>query len=253
MNARPLLAAQLAALLALAACAAPTPSPAPSSASPPAPAAPQAPAADASVKPGINDPFLAADLDVDHFVDTFEGESREVARERAAIVAVLALRPGEDVADVGAGTGLFLEPLAHAVGNEGRVYALDIAPPFVEHLGRRAREAGLPQVEARLCTERSVDLPDAAVDLAFVCDTYHHFEHPRDSLASLHRALRPGGRLVVVDFERLPGVSRDWVLDHVRAGKDVVRAEIEAAGFRFVDEPVIPGLAENYVMRFRRE
>ena len=85
----------------------------------------------------------------------------------------------------------------------------------------------------------------------FVCDTYHHFTYPRTELASLHRALRPGGRLVVVDFERVEGVSSDWVLEHVRAGKEAVRAEIEAAGFTFLDQPAT-GLEENYCVRFRR-
>jgi predicted methyltransferase len=64
--------------------------------------------------------------------------------------------------------------------------------------------------------------------------------------------LRPGGTLVVVDFERIPGTSRQWVLDHVRADKQTVRAEIESAGFRFVDEPRVAGLSENYLMRFEK-
>jgi predicted methyltransferase len=71
-------------------------------------------------------------------------------------------------------------------------------------------------------------------------------------LGSIFRALRPGGILVVVDFERIPGTSREWVLEHVRADKQTVRGEIESAGFRFIDEPRVPGLEENYLMRFQR-
>ena len=71
-------------------------------------------------------------------------------------------------------------------------------------------------------------------------------------MASLHRALRSGGEVVMVDFERIPGVSREWVLDHVRCGKDEVIAEVEGDGFELVEELAVPGLAENYVLRFRR-
>jgi predicted methyltransferase len=72
-------------------------------------------------------------------------------------------------------------------------------------------------------------------------------------LASLRQALVPGGRLVVVDFERIEGQSRDWVLEHVRADRATFQSEIEAAGFELVDAPVIAGLEENYVLRFRRK
>ncbi len=71
-------------------------------------------------------------------------------------------------------------------------------------------------------------------------------------LRSIRRALRPGGRLVVVDFERIPGVTREWLLSHVRAGKDVVVEEIQAAGFEIAAEPTIPGFEENYCVVFRR-
>jgi predicted methyltransferase len=245
-------------LLLLGACAAPEDSSLTAGAGAPAPAeAPPealapATALEQSVQPGINANFLASDLDVDRFVRTFEGESREIAVHRDEILASLGLAEGMAVADVGAGTGLFLAPLAEAVGSGGRVFAVDISPRFVEHLEQRAAQEGLAQVQVVQCAEDSVELPPASVDAVLVCDTYHHFEYPRSTLASLHAALRPGGRLVVVDFERIPGVSREWTLDHVRAGKDVFRAEIEAAGFRFEDELEVPGMEENYLLRFRR-
>jgi SAM-dependent methyltransferase len=132
------------------------------------------------------------------------------------------------------------------------VYAVDIAPAFIEHVRQRAAAAGLSQVRPVLCDDRSTGLPRGSVDVAFVCDTYHHFEHPADTLASVHDALRPGGRLIVVDFEREPGTSRDWVLEHVRAGRADTIAEIEGAGFRFVRELPVEGLDENYVVEFAR-
>ena len=182
----------------------------------------------------------------------FEGESREIAVERAALAAAVGLAPGEEVADIGAGTGLFLEPFARAVGAEGRVFAVDISPGFVEHLDARIADEGWTNAQTVLCTERSTELQSASVDAAFVCDTYHHFEYPDHTLASLHDALRPGGRLVIVDFEREEGVSDEWVLNHVRAGKSVFRGEIEAAGFTFEEELELDGLAQNYVLVFRR-
>lgn len=201
---------------------------------------------------GLNARFLSPDLDVDQLVDTFESESREIFVQRAEIADLLELSPGLAVADVGAGTGLFLEPFASAVGPGGKVYAVDISPRLIEYMKQRAGEAGWTQVETVLCSERSADLPQASVDVIFLCDTYHHFEYPDATLASLFSALRPGGRLVVVDFERIPGASREWTLNHVRAGKEIVLAEIEAAGFTFEDEPQVPGLTENYVLRFTR-
>jgi SAM-dependent methyltransferase len=211
-------------------------------------AAPPAPGARAE----LNAEYRRTDLDVQPWVERFEGEAREIAACRDALVAALAPLPGEAVADVGAGTGLFTEPIARAVGPQGVVYAVDIAPAFLEHIRARAAAAGLAQVRTVLCDDRSTGLPPSSVDAAFVCDTYHHLEHPVDTLASLHAALRPGGRLLLVDFEREPGASRDWVLDHVRAGRAAVAAEIEAAGFEFVREVRVEGLAENYVLVFRR-
>ena len=206
---------------------------------------------EANAASGINAAFLSKDLDVDEFTERFEGESREVCAKKEAIADALHIEAGMAVADVGSGTGLFLKPLCERAGESGLVYAVDISPVFVQHLRERARDEGLPQVQPVLCGQRSADLPEASVDLAFVCDTYHHFEYPSSTLASLFSAVRPGGELVIVDFERIPGVTREWLLGHVRAGKEVFRAEIEAAGFRFLEE-VDLGFEENYLLRFRR-
>lgn len=205
-----------------------------------------------SAKPGINDDFLGEEVNVQEWVQKFETEAREIAAQKDGIIAAMQLKKGQDVADVGSGTGLFLKPLAVAVGVAGKVYALDIAPDFVETLKNRVRLEKLEQVEVRLSKERSVELPALSLDAAFVCDTYHHFEYPQHVLFSLFRAIRPLGNLYVVDFERIPGTSRQWVMDHVRADKRTFIREIEQAGFEFVEELEVPGLVENYMLRFRR-
>jgi predicted methyltransferase len=71
-------------------------------------------------------------------------------------------------------------------------------------------------------------------------------------MQSIRAALRTGGTLVVIDFERLPGKSRQWVIDHVRGDKSQFREEIEAAGFEFVEEVKIPEFAENYFLKFKK-
>ncbi len=205
-----------------------------------------------SVRPGINDAYR--DADIDQWVERFETDNREVYRERTRIVADLGLKPGMAVADVGAGTGAFTELLAEGVGPAGLVYAVDITPEFVQHIETRMKQAGRGNVRALLCTADSTQLAPASVDLALLCDTYHHLEYPSDTLRSLFGALRAGGTLVVVDFERLEGVSSDWTLEHVRAGRDVVIAEIAKAGFELVERhPRSARLLDNYVLRFRKK
>jgi cyclopropane fatty-acyl-phospholipid synthase-like methyltransferase len=221
-------------------------------AQPQATALPAVSTTEKNVRPGINKGFLSPKLDIKKSLKKFEGESREIFAHRHRIVNHLEIAPGMTVADIGAGTGLFLSLLAKKTAPDGKVYAVDISPTFVDFLEKRCREKALHQVQVVLCKRDSVELPAASVDLVFVCDTYHHFEYPRSTLATIHRALRPGGRMVLVDFDRLPNKSRKWVLDHVRAGKQVFTAEIKAAGFVLEDEVKVKGLRENYLLRFRR-
>lgn len=209
-------------------------------------------AQDASVKPGINDKFLDPKLNVEEWTKKFETESREIFHQREKIVAAIGLQPGMAMADIGAGTGLFTLHFAQAVGENGKVYAVEIAKNFLEHIKARASRASASNVQAILCTEKSVELPEASIDLAFICDVYHHFEYPNASLATLHKALKPGGTLVLIDFKRIPGESSDFVMGHVRAGQEVFEAEVIAAGFEKIDE-VKGVLKENYFVKFRRK
>ena len=202
-----------------------------------------------SVKPGINSSFQN-DPDVDFYIKTFEGEDRAIFAHRNEILDALHLEPGMDIADIGAGTGFFSRMFANAVGPKGTVYAVDIADNFIEHIDAFAKEEKLKNLKAVLCDERSTKLKKASVDIVFICDTYHHFEYPFDTMASIYDALRPGGQVVIVDFERIQGVSNDWTLNHVRCGKGTVTDEIKDAGFDFVEE--VPMMDHQYVIRFKK-
>jgi SAM-dependent methyltransferase len=200
---------------------------------------------------GINDTFLSEDLSVDEYVDRFEGESRAVYAQREAIVEALDLSQGDSIADIGAGTGFFSLLFVDEVGEGGEVQAVEISPNFLEHLRTLSRDRTSGVLKVVEGTERSVELGTNAVDAAFICDVYHHFEYPDDSLASLRDAIRPGGSLYLIDFHRIPGESPEWLVEHVRAGREVFQAEIEAAGFELTEEIELEGLEDNYFLRFQ--
>ena len=124
----------------------------------------------------LNDNFVDPDLDVQAWVERFEGESREVFSERRAVLKATAVKAGDRVADIGAGTGLYTRLFAEAVGAKGWVHAVDISTAFLQHINRTNAELGLGNVTAVLGQSDSITLPPDSVDLAFVCDTYHHLE-----------------------------------------------------------------------------
>jgi len=201
-----------------------------------------------SVRPGINDSFR--DPDPKQFTERFEIESREVFAKRNEILETIALKPTDVVADIGAGTGLFTRLFASKLQPDGRVIAVDIAQKFLDHIEVTCREQNLRNVETLLCKDDSTELPPESIDVAFICDTYHHFEFPKKTMTSLRKALKPGGRVVLIDFRRVEGESSDWTLEHVRAGQDVFEAEIKDAGFRKTGE-VKDLLKENYMVVFQ--
>lgn len=206
-------------------------------------------AQDKSVKPGINDSFR--DPKVDEYIEKFEIESREVFLKRNEILQACGITEGATVADIGAGTGLFTRLLSKAVGDQGRVIAVDIAKNFLDHISKTCREQNLRNVDTLLCTPDSTELEPESIDFAFICDTYHHFEFPSKTLRSLYRALRPGGRIVVIDFKRIEGESTAWVMTHVRAGQEVFEQEILESGFKKKSQK--EGLLkENYFLVFEK-
>ena len=205
-------------------------------------------AAENNVSPGIN--YYYYDAEFEHWVSVFERPGREVYDRRHDIVTALQLEPGMTVADIGAGTGFYTHLFAKQVGNIGKVYAVDISKNFIQNILRAAEAKGLNNVEGIVNNQHSTKLPESSVDIAFICDTYHHFEYPQTMLASIHQALRPGGQLIIIDFRKQHGVSSGWVMSHVRANETAVISEVESAGFRLTEKSQL--LDENFFLKFTK-
>ena len=143
----------------------------------------------------------------------------------ARLIRAIGLRRGQTVAEIGAGTGYLVRRLARALGPEGRVYAVDVEPRMLPILVARLRRGGLANVTPVLGLDDDPLLPARSCDLVLVVNTYHHFPGGPRYLRRLRRLLRPGGRLVNVDFDRRETpvgppverrVARETFLRHAR-------------------------------------
>lgn len=203
-------------------------------------------AQDESLSPEINKPYK--DPNAEKTAANYERENRDVVKAADKIIAACELESGLEVADIGAGTGLFTRPFAAKVAPGGKIYAVDITQPFLDYVAKTCKEQGIDNVKCVLCTAGSAKLPAASIDVAFICDTYHHMEYPYKMLDSIYTAVRPGGRLIIVDYKKEKGVGPEWIFGHVRANKKTVIDEVTKAGFTFVDEVEVMKL--QYLIRF---
>jgi arsenite methyltransferase len=147
------------------------------------------------------------------------------------VVEALGLRPGDRVADLGAGDGYFVPHLAQAVGQQGRVYAVEIDAGLVEALSRRF-PPDATNVEATLGTFEDPCLPDGSIDLVLVVNTYHHVEDRPAYFRRLRGNLRPGGRVAVIDPNQdLGGILGLALEEGHRSSAPVVEEEMREAGY----------------------
>ncbi|KAF4722851.1 hypothetical protein FOZ63_031622 [Perkinsus olseni] len=193
---------------------------------------------------------------LDKFLPIFEGD-RQLKNHLDSLMHILDLKDNTVSVDVGAGTGLLTRELAKLPG--AKVYATEISQGFLDHL-REDTRIDENKVELVKCTEESLCLPDettGAVDLAVLCDVYHHFTHPRAVLSEISTALKNDGRMVLVDYwkdpEKSSKTNKNWVYEHLRGDKKDFVQEITAAGFRVVEEPEIQGVEENYAVVFKKD
>ena len=160
-------------------------------------------------------------------------ERTEREREEAPGKAIDALNLKEDavIADIGAGSGYYSFRISPRIP-KGKVIAVDIQQEMLDFLKKRSAELGIVNVVPHLGKVDSVDLPPASLDAALMVDAYHEFSHPAEMLASLHRALKPGGTIYLLEFRAEdPNVPIKPLHKMTEAQ---ARLELEGAGFRFV-------------------
>lgn len=163
--------------------------------------------------------------------------ARDERQRPGDLIRAMGLQPGMTIADIGTGIGYMLPFLSRKVGAEGHVIAEDIFDDFLATARQQAVSLKLDNVTFVKGTETDPNLPEAALDIAFALDVYHHFDYPEKMLAAIHRALKPGGKLVVVEYykrqEAMPGGR---ALTHIRLDMPDMIKEIEANRFHLIAE-----------------
>ena len=151
----------------------------------------------------------------------------------AEVLGALSLRPGDTIADLGAGTGYFSLPLAKAVGTEGKVYAVDAQAEMLAHLRQKLQQGSVSNVELIHAEAESTALPDACCSLVFLANVWHEFADRSAVLDESRRILKHRGRIAIIDWR--PDVARENEppLDHRLDASNAVN-ELLAAGFHQV-------------------
>ena len=177
-----------------------------------------------------------------------ERQERDREERTDLLMEALMLKPGMVVADIGAGTGYLSRRMAPAVMPGGKVWAVDVQPEMISLLQAGAKRSGLTQIEARISAVDDVNLPASSVDLAVMVDVYHELSHPYEVMASILKALKPGGRIVFVEYKaedpRVP----------IKPLHKMSEAQIkrEASVFPLVWERTVNTLPWQHVVIFRK-
>lgn len=164
----------------------------------------------ASLKDDARFKALSKAIGVKRYIAMLERKERDSFQKPDEVMRALALKPGEKVADVGAGSGYFTIRVARAVGPTGRVLAVDVNPDLLEFLDRRVKEAGLANVKSLVVAKDDPGLAPAALDTVLMVDTLHYVADRASWLKKVRAGLAPGGRVVVIDYTPKPWSERPW-------------------------------------------
>jgi len=163
----------------------------------------------------------------------YEGIDRDQWQQPDKVIAALQIKPGAEVADLGAGGGYFTFHLAKAVGATGKVYAVDVDSGTNDLIAQRAKKDGINHVATILAKSNDPLLPESGVDLIFTSNTYHHIEDRIVYFANLGRYLKPAGRIAIIDYDR-----RAWLEGLLRhyTPSEFIKREMEQAGYTLQQE-----------------
>ena len=179
-----------------------------------------------------------------------ERPERDSYQQPERVMATLAFRPGERVADVGAGSGYFARRVARAVGPTGIVWAIDIGPEVLAYLDQRARAEGLTNIKTQQVERDDPRLPTGGVDTILMVDTLHYIKDRGRYAKTLRAGLAPGGRVVVIDFVFKPIEERPWgPPPEQKMSREEVDAAMAEAGL--VPVRVHEFLTEQFFVEYR--
>jgi ubiquinone/menaquinone biosynthesis C-methylase UbiE len=181
------------------------------------------------------------------WIAVLDAPERLAGMRIAEVVAALKLKAGDVVADLGAGSGPFVVPLATAVTATGRVYAVEIDRDFFPHIERKAREAGISHVQTVAGEASDPRLP-AAVDVAFLHDVLHHIDNRQAYLQSLAKYLKPTSRIAIVDYH--PAESPHASDPSLQVSKEQAAQWLLTIGFKQIEE--VPLFKEKYFVIYGR-
>jgi len=168
------------------------------------------------------------------YIAMLDDPARDEYQKPHEVITALGLKPGEAIADIGAGSGYFTFRLARHLGDTGRVYAVDISPDMILHLNRRIRDLQVKNVVSILSAPDDPLLADASIDRFFICDTWHHIgDHPH-YLALMKKMLKPGGQVVMIDFKKAQTPVGPPM--EMRISRDDLLKEMESNGFKLAAE-----------------
>ena len=184
----------------------------------------------------------------DDWIKTLETPERLAGLKVDEVVASLKLRPGDVVADLGAGSGPFVPAFARAVGAKGKVYAVEIDRAFFPHIEAKAKQAGVANVQTVLGEFTDPRLPASDVDVAFMHDVLHHVDNRAAYLKSLVRYLKPGARVVLIDYHAAQSPHREQ--PDLQVTKEQAAAWLAAAGFKPVEEVAL--FPDKWFVVYRR-
>jgi len=163
--------------------------------------------------------------------------ARDEKQKPGELIRSMGLQAGMSVADIGTGIGYMLPFLSRRVGPEGRVYAEDIFDDFLTAAKQRVENQKVDNVTFIKGTDTNPNLPEGKLDEVLVLDVYHHFDYPEKMLAAIHQSLKPGGKLVLVEYYKTnEAMPNGRALTHIRINKPEVIAEIEHNHFKLVSE-----------------